>query len=130
MTKQIARVAFAALLLPLAGPSAMAQGAADVQAACSAYLAPAFLRPTKEKPKGVTVDCGCVAGYLVGRYGAADAQTIVRLLAAAGGGSEKEMEVVTKELGLDQVRAVMGRVGKFQDLGREMNEVCPETRLP
>ncbi len=129
MTKQIAQVAFAALLLPLAGPPAMAQGAADVHAACSAYLAPAFSKPTKETANGVTVDCRCVAGYLVGRYGAADAQTIVRLL-AAGGGSEKEMEAVAKELGLDRVRAVMGRVGKFQDLGREMNEACPGTKTP
>ena len=123
-------LALAAMLLPIAGPAAMAQSAAAVHAACGTYLKPAFSKPSKDAPKGVTVDCGCVVGYLVGRYGAADAQVIVRLFAAAGGGSEKEMEAVGKEIGPERIKAVIGKVGKFQELGRQMNEVCPETKNP
>jgi hypothetical protein len=130
MKRQIAPAVFTALLLPLGGPAALAQSAAPVHAACGTYLAPAFAKPSAQAPKGVTVDCGCVVGYLVGRYGAADAQVIVRLFAAAGGGSEKELQEVSQEIGPDRIKAVLGRVGKFQELGRQMNEVCPETKNP
>ena len=80
-------------------------------------------------PARIGVDCPCVSGFLIGRYGAADAQLIVRLF-AAGSGSEQDMEAVSKELGLDRVRAVLARVGKFQALGRDMNDACPEIRKP
>jgi hypothetical protein len=124
----------AAMLFALAGPAAisaaMAQTPAAVHAACGTYLKPAFSKPSKEAPQGVTVDCGCIAGYLVGRYGAADAQVIVRLFAAAGGGSERDLEAVGKEIGPERIKAVLGKVGKFQELGRQINEVCPETRNP
>jgi hypothetical protein len=130
MKRHVAAAAFAALLLPHAGPAALAQSAAPVHAACGTYLAPAFAKPSKQAPKGVTVDCGCVVGYLVGRFGTDDAGIIVRLFAAAGGGSEKDLEAVSKEIGPDRIKAVLGRVGKFQELGRQMNDVCPETKNP
>jgi hypothetical protein len=130
MMKHVAAAAFAALLVPLAAPAAMAQSAAGVHAACGTYLAPAFAKPSAQAPKGVTIDCGCVVGYLVGRFGPGDAQIIVRLFAAAGSGSEKELEAVSKEIGPDQIKSVLGRVGKFQELGRQMNDVCPETKNP
>jgi hypothetical protein len=127
------RTALAGLILVLgaaAGGPVMAQTPAAVHATCAKVLAPAFAKASQNAPQGFGVDCPCVSGYLIGRYGAADAELIVRLFAAAGSGSEKEMEAVSKELGLDRIRAVMAKVGKFQELGRQMNEVCPEIRKP
>jgi hypothetical protein len=126
-------IAFVALSITLAvqtaASPASAQTAGAVQAACDAYLTPASSKPSKNAPKGVKVDCGCISGYLVGRFGAADAQVIVRLFAAAGGGAEQELKAVAQEIGPDRIKAVVGRVGKFKELGREMNGVCPETKV-
>ncbi len=116
----------AAVLFLCLGWPALAQ-TGTVRASCDRHLAPAFAKASQQ---GYAADCACVAGYLIGRYGAADAEVIVRLFAAAGGGSEQEMADVGKEIGLDRIRAVMGKVGKFQDLGREMNDACPEIRKP
>jgi hypothetical protein len=125
-------IAVAALLVPLAAQTATstarAQTAAAVQATCDRHLTPASSKPSKNAPKGVKVDCGCIAGYLVGRFGAGDAEVIVRLFAAGAAGSDQELEAVTKAIGLDRIRAVLGKVGKFQELGRQTNEVCPETK--
>jgi hypothetical protein len=127
-------IALAALLVPLAAQTATstarAQTAAAVQATCDRHLTPASSKPSKNAPKGVKVDCGCIAGYLVGRFGAGDAEIIVRLFAAAGGGSEQELQAVAKEIGPERIKAVIGKVGKFKGLGREMNGVCPETKIP
>jgi hypothetical protein len=124
------RIALAALLLPIGAAMAAAQTSAAVRTTCDRYLAPAFAKASKNAPQGFGVDCPCVSGFLIGRYGAGDAQVIVRLFAAAGSGSDQDMEAVSKELGLDRIRAVLARVGKFQELGREMNEVCPEIKKP
>jgi hypothetical protein len=124
------RIAIAALLLPIGASMAAAQNAAAVRATCDRYLAPAFAKASKNAPHGFGVDCPCVSGFLIGRYGTVDAQVIVRLFAAAGGGSDQDMEAAGKDLGLDRIRAVLARVGKFQDLGREMNDACPELRKP
>lgn len=123
------RIALVALLLPIGGTMAAAQTSAAVRATCDRYLAPAFAKASKKAPQGFGVDCPCVSGFLIGRYGTADAQLIVRLF-AAGSGSEQHMEAVSKELGLDRIRAVLGKIGKLQLLGREMNDVCPEIRKP
>jgi hypothetical protein len=123
------RTVLAGLLLLLGGP-AMAQTPTAVHGACGKYLAPAFAKASQAEGKPYAADCSCVAGYLIGRYGAPDAEIIVRLFAAAGSGSEQEMEAVSKELGLERIRAVMGKVGKFQELGRQMNEACPEIKKP
>jgi hypothetical protein len=45
-------------------------------------------------------------------------------------GPRKNLEAVSKEIGPDRIKAVLGRVGKFQELGRQMNDVCPETKNP
>jgi hypothetical protein len=121
------RTALAGLFVLCAGP-ALAQTSAGVHATCGKYLAPAFAKASQAEGKPYAADCSCVSGYLIGRYGAPDAEIIVRLFAAAGSGSEQEMEAVSKELGLERIRAVMGKVGKFQELGRLMNEACPEIK--
>jgi hypothetical protein len=127
MTRTLALVA---LLLPFSASAALAQNAAAVHAACGTFLKPAFSKPTKDAPKGLSIDCGCVSGYLVGRFGPADAQVIIRLFAAASGESQAGLVAVSKEIGPERIKAVLGRVGQFQELGRQMNEVCPETKIP
>ena len=117
----------AALLL--AAPAMAQESPGAVHAACGTYLVPAFSKPSKAAPKGVKIDCGCVSGYLVGRFGAPDAEVIVRFFATAAGQSEKDMEALLKEVGSDRMRGIVAKVGKFQDLGRQMNEVCPETKI-
>jgi hypothetical protein len=112
------------------GNTAMAQTAAAVRGACDTYLTPASAKPSKNAPRGVTVDCGCISDYLVGHYGAPDAQVIVRLFAAAGGGSEADLKAVVQEIGADRVKGVIGKVGTFKDLGRRMNQTCPEVKNP
>jgi hypothetical protein len=119
------QIVAAVLFLCLGWPAAAQTSA--VRITCDRYLAPGF---AKASPQGYAADCACVSGYLIGRYGAADAAVIVRLFAAAGGGSEQEMQAVAQEIGADRIKAVIGRVGKFQDLGREMNDACPELRKP
>jgi hypothetical protein len=126
----LATIAVAAVLVPFAAPTAVAQTAAAVHAACRTHMIPASAKPSKNAPKGVTLDCGCIVGYLVGRYGATDAEVIVRLFAAAvgGAGPENDLQAVSREIGPDRIKAVVGKVGKFRELGREMNQVCPETK--
>jgi hypothetical protein len=31
---------------------------------------------------------------------------------------------MSKEIGRDRIGAVLGKVGKFQDLGRQLDQVC------
>ena len=125
----MSRIALAGLLLVFGGP-AMAQAPSPVHTACEKYLTPAFARPTETARRGYAVDCSCVSGFLVGRYGTADAQVIVRVLAAASTGSDQVMDAMAKEIGIDRIRAVVARIGKFQDMGRDLNNTCPEARKP
>jgi hypothetical protein len=118
-------VGLAALLY---GTSAMAQAPAAVHAACSEYLVPAYAKVNAAK--AVNIDCGCVTGLLVGRFGTEDAQVIVRLFAAGASKSDQELQAVSKEIGSDRIRAVLGKVGKFQDLGRQVDQVCLGLKKP
>jgi hypothetical protein len=113
----------------LCGSSAMAQEApAAVHAACSQYLVPAYAKVNAAK--AVNIDCGCVTGLLVGRFGTEDAQVIIRLFAAGASKSAQELEAVSKEIGRDRIRAVLGKVGKFQGLGRQVDQVCLGLKKP
>ncbi len=78
------QVGIAALLLCLGWPAAAQTDV--VRASCDRYLAPAFAKASQQ---AYVADCACVSGYLIGRFGVADAETIVRLFAAAGSGSEE-----------------------------------------
>ncbi len=40
------------------------------------------------------------------------------------------MTALGNELGLDRIQAVMGRVGKVEELGKAVNDACPESRTP
>jgi hypothetical protein len=113
-------VGLAALLY---GSPALAQHSpATVHAACGQYLVPAYAKVNASKASNI--DCGCVTGLLVGRFGPEDAQVIVRLFASGASKSKEEVEAMSKEIGRDRIGAVLGKVGKFQDLGRQLDQVC------
>lgn len=107
----------------LSGSPALAQQTpAAVHAACGEYLVPAYAKVNASRASNI--DCGCVTGLLVGRFGSEDAQVIVRLFAAGASKSNQEIEAASKEIGRDRISAVLAKVGKFQDLGRQVDQVC------
>lgn len=113
-------VGLAALLF--GSPAVAQQAPAAVYAACGQYLAPAYSKARASK--GVNIDCGCVTGLLVGRFSTEDAQVIVRLFAAGVSQSDQEIEALSKEIGRDRIQAVLGKVGKFRELGRQVDRIC------
>ncbi|MET0867044.1 MAG: hypothetical protein ABWY35_03010 [Pseudorhodoplanes sp.] len=117
------RLAVAAVLTLICVP-AMAQSSPAIQATCERHMAPPYAK------QGAVLDCGCVARFLTDRYGAADAAAIVRFFGAGASGSEKEIEAAIKEIGGDRIRAILNMVGRFQDLGRDIDQACPEVKKP
>ena len=105
---------------------AMAQSPSSVQAVCESKMAPAYAKATPN----ATLDCGCVARFLTGRYGASDATVAVRIFAAAAGGSEVDLKAAMAEIGPDRVRAVLNMAGNFQSLGRDIDQACPAGKKP
>ena len=98
--------------------------------ACDKYAAPAFAKD-KEYAKGnLAFDCACVSGFLIGRYGAAEAEIIVRIFAAAAVESAEQAQAVATEFGPEAMKKLIAKVGKFQDVGREMDKACPAIRKP
>jgi hypothetical protein len=117
------RLVVAGLLTLICVP-AMAQSSPAVQASCERHMAPPYAK------QGASLDCSCVSRFLTDRYGAADAQVIVRFFGAGASGSEKEVEAAVKEIGGDRIRAILNMVGRFQDLGRDIDRACPDTKKP
>jgi hypothetical protein len=83
------------------------------------------LKSEQAKNKNRMVDCGCLTGFLIGRYGASDAEIIVRLLAASTAKSKEQLEAVRTQYGNQAIGALMKRVGAFAKMGRDADKACP-----
>jgi hypothetical protein len=110
-------------LLMIGGAAAAQTAPAGARAACDTHVVPAYAKAGSTS--GRTVDCPCMAGFLTGRYGPADAEIVMRIFAAAANESREQVQTVNDQFGAEQVRRVLTAVGKFQDLGREMDKACP-----
>jgi hypothetical protein len=119
MTKHLLMSFAAAVLLASPVAAEPAQGVSPVQVACQAYFAPAA------EKEGSPIDCSCVANFLTGRHGAPDAEIIVRMFAAAGNQDRAGVDHIRALVGEERLKAVFGKVGSFQDLGRAMDQACP-----
>jgi hypothetical protein len=119
MTKHLLLSFAAVALLAPAVQAQPAQNATPVQVACQAYFAPAA------EKEGGTIDCACVGNFLTGRHGAADGEIIVRMFAAAGNQDRAGVDHIRALVGEERLKAVFGKVGSFQDLGRAMDQACP-----
>lgn len=123
------RVVVAGLLTLICVP-AMAQNPSVARAACDSLLKPAYESAEDFKKQDLTADCACMSGFVTTRYGAEDGATILRLFSAFAGGSEEKVKSAIQELGPDKFRALLAKVGKFQDVGRDMDKACPPIKKP
>jgi hypothetical protein len=98
---------------------------AVARAACDRELAPASLKSEQAKKRNRMVDCSCLTGFLIGRYGGRDAEIIVRLLAVSMEKSKAQLEAVKVEYGAEAIGALMKRVGAFAAMGRDADKACP-----
>ena len=95
------------------------------RSACDRHMAPATLKSEEWAKKNRTVDCSCFAGFLIGRYGARDAEIIIRMFAASAVKSKEEVKAVNAAYGAKAVGAVVKRVGNFAKMGRDIDKACP-----
>ncbi len=122
MRQSIVPGLFLSVLLTAA---AGAQSPESARAVCDREFAPASLKSEQAKNKNRMVDCSCLTGFLIGRYGAGDAELIVRLLAASTAQSKEQLEAVRTKYGNETIGALMKRVGAFAKMGRDADNACP-----
>ncbi len=123
------RIVVAGLLTLFCMP-AKAQAPAPVRALCDNQLKPAYEKLDDYSKANLTADCGCIVGYLTGRYGAEDAEAILRLFAAFTTESEERIKAAFLELGETKFRALTAKIGNFQSVGRELDQSCPPIKKP
>lgn len=125
------RLVFAAICaLPLLGTAAFAQAPASARATCDTRLKPAYENAKGYKENSLTADCACLAGFMTGRYGDEDGELLLRLFAVFANENEAEVKEAVQKLGETKFRALMAKIGKFQDVGREMDKNCPAVKKP
>ena len=95
------------------------------RSACDRHMAPATLKSEDWAKDNQTVDCSCFTGFLIGRYGARDAEIIIRMFAASAVKSKEEVKAINAEYGTEAVGAVVKRVGSFAKMGRDIDRACP-----
>jgi hypothetical protein len=128
MTKRIdmrRSILLGLLLSTLLTAAAGAQSPEAARGVCDRELAPASLKSEQAKDKNRMVDCSCLTGFLVGRYGESDAELIVRLLAASTAESKERLEAIRTQYGNEAIGALMKRVGAFAKMGRDADKACP-----
>ena len=118
------RLAVAGLLTLICVP-AMAQNPSAAGATCDKLLKPAYENSGDYKKQNLTADCTCVTGFLSGRYGAEDGDTLVRLFSVFASESEEQVKAAIQKMGEAKFRALMAKIGKFENVGREMDKACP-----
>ena len=110
--------------------AAGAQSSESARGVCDREFAPASLKSEQAKNKNRMVDCSCLTGFLVGRYGASDTEIIVQLLAASTAESKERLEAIRTQYGNEAIGALMKRVGAFAKMGREADNACPMIAAP
>jgi hypothetical protein len=121
------RNAVAALLTLICAP-AMAQPASNARATCDNLLKPAYESVEDFRKQNLTADCSCMTSFVTGRFGAEDGEIILRLFSAFSSESEEKVKATIQGLGQDKFRTLMAKVGKFQDVGRDMDKACPPVK--
>jgi hypothetical protein len=123
------RFAVAGLLTLICMP-AMAQSPSNARATCDKLLKPTYENVEDYKKQNLTADCGCMTTFVTSRYGAEDGEIILRLFSAFSGESEEKLKAMIQGLGENKFRALLAKVGKFQDVGRDMDKACPPVKKP
>jgi hypothetical protein len=120
------QLSFKNLLVLTAPAFGVAMGASAIQAETALDVCQNEVEPLVGSTNN-TLNCPCAVRFLNERFGAADADVIMQMIAVAASKSEKRRDAILARVGMARAQALAEAAGK---LGNDMDKACAVPKAP